>query len=337
MDELLFPAAALGGVFLIVVPVLTVVSRAVLARRRAQLEDWASFGSDSTWAWLVAPTLLPVAWLVSSVLHQIEPSAVERCFIDHVEAAGCIDAVLLLGLLISGGALAIASNLRQTRCDMRFERLGADHPDSRRVASLLASEPLLASLRVDVVEHAPVPVGALGLWKSRIILDACFVRACDDGLLRAALLHELAHVTGRDTLRVFMARLCLSLNPLGHLLVVDFEHWRGAREALCDSEAVALGGDPLALAEGIVRAARFRCSAAALRAVALLCGHQAGALKLRLNLLLAEPKARRTTRGHLILLILLVATVAMPHLGGPGLLEHFHFEIERIFHTLLRG
>ena len=202
MAELLFPLAAVAGTFLIVIPVLTLVSRTVLARKRRRIRSWADFGSETTFAWLVAPTLLPVVWLTSSALHQSEPTAAQgTCLVDHVQATTCLDAALLLGLLIGGMALA--------------------------------------------------------------------------------LLHEHAHITGFDTLRGFVVRFCLSANPAGALLVPDFKRWRRAREAQCDGQAVHLGGQPLALAEGIPRAARFRRAGRRPRAAAMLCGHIAPESRLK--------------------------------------------------------
>lgn len=338
MAEIVFPVAAIGLVFFVLIPALTLLSKAALSSRRARSTDWASFGVDTTFAWLVAPVLLPVMWLASATLHQLEPSrAIEPCFVDHVEATSCIDAVLLMGLLFIGGLWVLYRQLRGAAAGMRFEAVGDHHPAMMRTASILATDERLRRLRVTVVEGSSVPVCAVGFLRPRVILDACFIRGADDALLISALLHEYAHVTSRDTLRGLVARLCLAVNPLGHLLTAELARWEQAREALCDSEAVHLGGDPLALAEGIVRAARFRCSNHNIPFASMLCGHNASALKLRLNLLLGGPSAPRRTWGHAILLAALLAVVLMPHYGPTGLLEYFHFEVERLFYTLLQG
>ena len=101
MDELLFPLAAVATTFFLVIPLLTLVSRGILSLARRRTSSWASFGSEVTFAWLVAPTLLPILWLTSSALHQSEPMRTfESCFIDHVESTTCIDTLLLLGVMI---------------------------------------------------------------------------------------------------------------------------------------------------------------------------------------------------------------------------------------------
>ncbi|CAN0447766.1 unnamed protein product, partial [Laminaria digitata] len=124
---------------------------------------------------------------------------------------------------------------------------------------------------------------------------------------------------------------CLSVNPAGVLLASDFERWRSAREAACDGEAVHRGGKPLALAEGIVRAARFRCGGLSPHGAAL-CGQNRAALKLRLALLLAGPPTPVRTFGHVVLFVGVFAALAVPHIESLGALEHFHFEVERLLH-----
>jgi hypothetical protein len=126
----------------------------------------------------------------------------------------------------------------------------------------------------------------------------------------------------------------LRANPAGKLLISDFERWRGAREAICDREAVHRGGEPLALAEGIVRAARFRCDDLKPQAASMLCGHDAAALKLRLALLLNGSPAPVRTLGHIVLVLGVIAVLVIPHVESLGALEHFHFEAERLLRSI---
>lgn len=89
----------------------------------------------------------------------------------------------------------------------------------------------------------------------------------------------------------------------------------------------------MALAEGILKAARFRCGG--LVPGAALCGHNGAALKLRLALLLQGPPAPVRTIGHVVLAAGVFAALTVPHIDGLGLLEHFPFEVERLLHSLL--
>jgi beta-lactamase regulating signal transducer with metallopeptidase domain len=333
MAELLFPVSAVLVTFALLIPALTLLSQAALARARRRAGSWAEFGSDTTYAWLVAPTLLPMAWLLSSALHQTEPDqAPANCLIDHATATTCLDAIALVTLLLGGGALLVARRLWVERSRLRLDPLDSFDPLAQRVAAIATSDARLRRLRVRVLRHGPAPVLTAGRLNPRVYLDACFVRDSDDAVLRSALLHELVHVRDRDTLRGFAGRLLLAMNPAAARLQPDFERWREAREALCDGEAVALGGEPLALAQGIVRAARFRCAGLGACGAALLGGPERSPLHLRLALLLDGPPRPRPSRGHLGLVLALAAVVVVPHVPTADLLEHFHYAVEALVH-----
>lgn len=331
MAELIFPLAALVVIFFGVVPALTVISRGLLRRAR-RTRSWAGFGSQSTFVLLVAPTLVPLAWLTSAALHQNERPQGVACLVPHV-GESCADAMLLLtGLL---GALTVTMGLRawRERPRQQVHGLAMDHPVVARVQRIVAGDPRLRRLTVIVAQGSTDPVCTLGWFWPRVIVDACFVECADDAMLRAALLHERAHVAGFDTVRDFMVRFALAFNPARRWLAPDFERWRHAREAQCDSVAVRDGGEPLALAESILRAARFECRGRARSGVAMLCGHDTAALKLRLALLVRGPLAPALGRGQWVLATALVCVIAAPHLFSEGLLEHFHLAVERLLHV----
>jgi beta-lactamase regulating signal transducer with metallopeptidase domain len=332
MSELVFPIAAVALTFWMIIPALTAASRWLLARKRAHVRSWAAFGSEATFAWLVAPTLLPVLWLTSSALHQSETARAQAaCQLEHATATTCLDAVVLLGVLLVGMVGTIAVRLWRERPRALTDGVPNTHPQALRLARLVAAEPRLAPRSVRLIRHAAAPVFATGWLRPTIVVDLCFMADADDAILTAALLHEWAHVAAYDTMRDFLVRLCLSVNPVGRWLAPDFERWRQAREAQCDSEAVHLGGDPLALAEGILRAARHShrlpCATAAL------CGHDLNALKLRLALLLNGAPRSAPTRGHWVLFAAAIAALLVPHLQIAGVLEHVHFEVERLAHA----
>lgn len=333
MAELAFPLAALGLTFLVLVPALTALSRLALARARRRTASWVDFGSARIYALIVSPTLLPVAWLTSSALHQSEPwRRAQACLLEHVTAHACLDAVLLLGALLLGGLGAVV--WRGRTGPVEVDSLSADHPLAARVARLSAKDPQLAPLDVVVARRAGGPVFTVGRLSPKVVLDACFVEQADDEVVRAALLHERAHIDGQDNLRGFVARLCLAVNPAGRLLAADLRRYGSAREAGCDAEAVARGGAALALAEGIVRAAKFRCAGGPAGASAL-CGHDPRALKLRLALLMRGPDAPARSAGHLALFVGAAAVVLAPHLPGGAALDVLHLAVERWLHALV--
>lgn len=327
-QELLFPAAALAVVFLVLIPSLSVVSQRVLQARRLRTSHWARFGSPGTFALLVAPSALPVAWLASAALHQ---SLLEEfaafCLIGHgPHASACTDAILLLGFVLSLILSFAALRAWRERPNTNFPKLADPELQQRIEAFRLPFE-------VNLVHNSPEPLFSVGWRSRRILLDACFARRSDDAMLKAALLHEVAHLRSHDPLRTFAVRFALALNPARRLLMPEFEHWRGAREACCDSDAVHHGGDALALAECLVAATRFSCTAPAHNVsfpsgATFFRGTKMAPLKLRVALLMQGPSRPQRSLGHRLLLGAMLATLVAPHLSPQGPLEVLHLEVE---------
>ncbi|QED28022.1 M56 family metallopeptidase [Microvenator marinus] len=328
MGELLFPIAAIFLTLLIVV-VSSALSLAVLKNKR-QKGSLTGFGSETTFAWLVAPTLIPLTWLVSSAIHQIEPREfVDLCLVDH-GIEGCTDSMLLVGFLVAGIVGLVGYRLWREMPRPNYEVLDPGDLALRRVQSIISADERLRTLKVDVVHHSPEPVYTYGFLKPRVVIDACFVCHADDAMLRAALLHEHAHIKSRDTFRNFLVRLTLAISPLGKYLRREFELWRTAREAVCDREAVHHGGDPLALAEGILNAARFRCENPEPSLVALTGA--GSALKLRLALLLHGDERLSSGPGYRACLILALLAMCIPHVDNLGVLDYVHVSVEQLLH-----
>lgn len=336
IQALAFPIAAIALTFFVLIPLASLVSRGLLSARRARVRRWVDFAGDSTLALLVAPTLLPLVWLVSSVLHQSEPAhALRACLVEHpLWTAICLEAFVLLALLGAGVGVAMARGVFQSRIPLG-QPLGAEHELSRRLRQIVDNNPRLARLPIIVMQHAPAAIFTHGLRHPRVYVDACFARDNDDALLGAALLHEAAHARSRDPLRVFLVNLCLTLNPLGRLLRADFHRWQDAREAACDAEAVASGGDSLSLAQGILRAARFHCPGAVACGLTMLSGYNLSIIKLRVALLTQGTVfARRSRIGVLLLTGMVLMALFVPHFGEADALEQFHLGIETLLFNL---
>lgn len=339
MAELLFPLAAVTVTFLVLIPALTLLSQILLRIRRSRERVWAHFGSEITFALLVAPTMIPVLWLVSSALHQSEPSqSLESCMLDHIGAgsalgsASCLDALLLAAVVAVGVACVAFLRAYSERPGLALARVDSAHPQQQRIARIISSHPDLASMRAWVVARSPEPVVTIGLFRPACFLDACFVESADEKMLLAALLHETAHMSAYDNLRCFLVRLALSVNPAGRLLRGDFRRWRQAREAACDGSAVFQGGEALALAQSIIHAAKFRCAGPLSCGVSALCGADAAALKLRVALLFDGPPTPQRTQGHLLLLLAVGAALGLPHLESFAFLDQFHLAVEQLVH-----
>lgn len=97
-----------------------------------------------------------------------------------------------------------------------------------------------------------------GFFKPSIHLSRGLVDALDDAQLKGVLAHEYAHVKRRDNLAIFFAlavRDFLFVFPLSHLL---FGIFMREKEHAADDLAVELTGDPVGLAEAIVKVARLK-------------------------------------------------------------------------------
>lgn len=345
MHELVFPVAAIALVYVVVVPLLTLVSVFVLRRHRRGLRSWVDFGSQKVFAWLVVPTALPTAWLLSSALHQNETGGAQAgCLHFHPDPNACVDVQLLLAFLVVGLIAVVTFGAWRERPHLPFRPATAESMQVERVAALVNRDLRLQRLKVVVAQEAPSPVFTVGILSPQVVVTQAFLERNDDEVVLAALLHEYAHVRGRDTLRSFLVLIGLSLNPLGYCLRRDFHRWRCAREGQCDQEAVWAGSQALALAEGIVSAARSYSPGSKSnkggpnrggRSAFLGGCASASLLRLRLALLFDEgPRAPVQGFGHAILAVALLGVLTFPHLQGLGVLEVVHSRVESLFHDL---
>lgn len=306
------------------------MSAALLKLRRSRETVWARFGSELTFALLVAPTLIPVFWLVSSAAHQSEPSqALESCLLDHVQGRNCSDALLLVAAAATAFLFRAFFRVQAERPQLNLRKPPENRELDARLSRVLARNPRLHPLRVHLVADSAEPVFTTGWLRTNVFLDACFANAADDKMLEAALLHERAHMSALDNFRCFVVRLGLSLNPLRAVLTNDFERWRQAREADCDSAAVHSGGEALALAQSLLCAAKFRCEGPLLCGTSCLTGSNVSVLKLRVALLLDGPPRPHKTIGHWLLALALLFALVGPHLEQFNYLDSFHLAVEQ--------
>ncbi len=93
----------------------------------------------------------------------------------------------------------------------------------------------------------------VGSGGGRILVGKDLLRELDTQELAAILGHEVAHLEARDVQVVFVAGLLRDLvawNPIAHLA---FRRLTSDRELEADRRAVAMTGDPLALASGLLK------------------------------------------------------------------------------------
>jgi beta-lactamase regulating signal transducer with metallopeptidase domain len=333
MDELAFPLAGAVALFAVAIPIAAIAAKAMLLALERAEGDALAAGGASRYLLCVLPVLAPAAWLGSAALHHAEEGeAALSCLLDHVSEGHCAEPLILLGMLSCLIVVVVARvHHVATRSIARLPAL-EDGRLARRVARIVAAHPVLTTHRdrFGLVESGELRT--VGLFSPRIEIGAAAAHLLDDAALAAALHHEIAHVRGRDPLRIVIAGVCQAVNPLAFLLAPELGRWGAAREIACDRAAVEDGADPLALAAALVALSRPRAASA--DAVAHL-GHGGGIelLRLRVALLLegAPAPARQPHGVGLVAAMLFFAVVSLPHHLDAWPLAELHPRAERLF------
>lgn len=334
MSPFWFPVVGSVLVFFGVVPVLSLVARSMLWLCPQGADPVTHQGSPWRLLLVVAPTLAPLTWLISASIHQSESGApLAACLVDRLGQAQFNDVIFFGLILFSPLGLGVVRHLRRER-NRALSRPSAplQQAASQRLQAVYQHTPRLARYRqrIHLVQHGIAPVCTRFLFRPQIEIEANLVLQLDEEELKATLLHEVEHACAKDPLRLLVAQVALSLNPLGCLLTSELNRYHFAREALCDKRAVQCGADPLALARSIVSVASPRAMPSTIVALG---GHGLGGIRLRVHLLLGyaacrpAPAQRRPLAGLISILITLLAL--SPHLTGAAPLAVFHVGIER--------
>ena len=307
MIELVFPTAAMVFLYFVAVPFLTIAAWALLRLMRGRAAHAHELGTSATWLLLIAPVVAPAIWFIAAVAHQLDGHhQMVACLAEHDVTIVCIDLILVAVFVIA------PLTFRAWRQPRGAEPHGA------------------ATARTDAgvayVTRPCVPglVCTRGLLRPRIEVDEGLASSLDAEMLRSVLLHEQGHVAGRDPLRKWFARLCLSVNPLARLLRADLARWELGLEVRRDLEAVRAGADRFRLAEALVRVAREQPVLGR-----LCCGLvELDALELRVRVLCEErlPSLGRDYSPVLVPTFALLAIV--PHYGERSLLDWLHWGAE---------
>lgn len=146
------------------------------------------------------------------------------------------------------------------------------HSEAARMARLWgnAAEGELLGVPVTMIPGDEIVLFAAGLRRSRIFVSTGAVRSLSEDCLRAALLHEQAHVERRDV--AWRALLAAVEKAFGRLPGVKNSIGAFALRAECaaDERALALGADRKALFDAIVAAASAPAGLPSLAGVAVL-------------------------------------------------------------------
>ena len=175
--------------------------------------------------------------------------------------APAIGWLLLATAWAAGTAFVLVRTLRAQRLAVRDARSAAPAPAVAQ--SLLAT--LAATLRVRtprlVVGDAATGPYVVGLVRSIIVVPPALLE--DEALLRAALLHELAHVRRRDAIGRCVQMLATAVFFFWPIVRIAGRRLDLAREAACDAWALEASDVPRpAYARLLVRMAALRTAAA---------------------------------------------------------------------------
>ncbi len=271
--------------------------------------------------WLVVTLKLALPWgpampwSLSDLIASISPAsaaAVPFVVTPDLVRVGPVTAAawpavgwLALAALWALGALFVL--VRATSAQLATTRAARRAP-----SALPAQQQLLATLAAHMRVRSPrLAIGAadvgphvVGLVRTVIVIPPALLD--DDALLRAALLHELAHVRRHDAVarvvQIFAGAMMWWL-PVMRVVQKRLEL---AREATCDAWALEAGNVPRpAYARLLVRMARLRTAAAP----ALAAHHS---LDARVAAVLGPPARARMTHIHR----LVITAFAVLALGG---------------------
>lgn len=102
-----------------------------------------------------------------------------------------------------------------------------------------------------------VAVSTVGLIQPQVVFASFLAKQLDDDVVRAALLHEQAHIRHRDPLRIWLAQFVTDLQWPWPQAPRRLERWLEALELARDDEARAQGADGAALANAILASLRY--------------------------------------------------------------------------------
>lgn len=167
-----------------------------------------------------------------------------------------------------------------------------------------------------IVSKSSLEPGIFGVFRPVMFLPTGIPDRLSDSELSAVIAHELCHVLRRDNL---FAALHMLVEALFWFHPIVF--WIGARmvterERACDEEVVALGAEPQAYAEGILKVCEFYLETP----LACVAGVTGSNLKKRIEAIMIHRIARKLEWGKKLLL----ASIAAAALIVPVVFGLFH-------------
>lgn len=217
-------------------------------------------------------------------------------------ALAALGALVLAGMVMRGVSL-----LRATRQAQQGWR---EHSDKLN----------LDGMRVPVyrVEHGASLLAVTGIFRPRIFVGREITEALSPDELRAALAHEMAHVSSFDNLKQLLLKITRAPRWLKALYRADAE-WTKASEIAADHDALSEGASVLDLSSALIKVGRLKRPLAGREPVAshLVPTNCSGSLESRVNCLSeilegaeAAAPARGNKRSNLVIFSAVIALAA---------------------------
>ncbi len=225
---------------------------ALISDRSARLLPRTPVGSIPAAALAALPGLVALAVIMHAI--NIDPVTTWRGVVAH-----------RLTPLVAAGLLAYAI-LRAVQRQLQAARLfSVARPASGRLASAAAR----LGLRALEIPSDAKDCFVAGALRPSVFVSSGALAHLDEAEFDAALHHERAHVTGRDTLWLVLLAFLRDLAPWGRGVALDA--FRAAREAAADRVAARTAG-PLNLAAALIALARSERHTAGAAVLPMACG-----------------------------------------------------------------
>jgi len=238
---------ALAGSSLFFLPAMLFARRMV---RTASPENGANL--------LFATRLLPPALAVVITLGlalpaflEFEPHSTHEGIGLRLDALALAGAVLLAGMIVRGWRVLLATLKAQRSWRKNSERVYLEG----------------INLPIYCVESGSSLLAVTGVFRARIFLSRDIAETLSPEELRAALEHEIAHVSSFDNLKQTLLKITRPPRWLKAFHAADAE-WSGMAEIAADQSALARGASVLDLSSALIKVGRLNRVSTATSAVA---------------------------------------------------------------------
>lgn len=249
---------------------------------------------------------------------KFEPYSTEEGVGFRLVALAALGALVLVGMVARGVSILHATRQAQQGWRKHSDRLDLDG----------------VGVPVYRVENGASLMAVTGIFRPRIFVAREITESLSPDELRAALAHELAHVSSFDNLKQLLLKITRAPRWLKNFYNADAE-WANACEIAADHDALAEGASVLDLSSALIKVGRLNRPLSGREPVAshlvpTACG---SALESRVTCLsemlegTGETPARGVKRNHLLLpvIITLAAYVACINMVLPAVHEALEF------------